>query len=389
MITLAIAGKPNCGKSTFFRAATLAHAEIANYPFTTIDPNKGVAYVRTPCSCRKFGLNCGHCNDGVRFIPINLIDVAGLVPDAHKGKGLGNQFLDNLRQAHAIIHIIDASGSTDIEGNPVEPGSHDPHTDIDALIYEMSMWLYGILEKHWSKLLRQATSKTSNLIKLIAETLAGLGITEPDIIRAMNETGFDIHKSDDKSLILLSCALFRNAKPMLTVGNKIDSMQKEKVLILEKEGIHIASAAAELALRNADAAKIISYIPGNSEFAIINPDSLNSAQKSGLAGISTLLKTYGSTGVQSALNNIVFSLLDMIVVYPVEDETHLTDGKGRILPDAFLMRKGSNPKEMAFQVHSDIGNGFLYAIDAHTKMRVKESHELSTGDVIRIVSTAK
>lgn len=107
MITLALAGKPNCGKSTFFRAATMAPAEIANYPFTTINANFGVAYFRAVCPCRSLSLTCESCQDGVRFVPVNLVDVAGLVPDAHKGRGLGNQFLDNLRQADAILHILE------------------------------------------------------------------------------------------------------------------------------------------------------------------------------------------------------------------------------------------------------------------------------------------
>ena len=181
MITLALAGKPNCGKSTFFKAATMAHAEIANYPFTTINPNFGVAYVRTPCACTGLKVKCKHCVDGSRFVAVNLIDVAGLVPDAHKGKGLGNQFLDHLRQANAILHIIDASGGTDSEGNPVGVGSHDPAVDVKFLGYEMTMWVYGILDKHWARLNRQAQVKGFSIHQAIAETFTGLGITSEDV----------------------------------------------------------------------------------------------------------------------------------------------------------------------------------------------------------------
>jgi ribosome-binding ATPase YchF (GTP1/OBG family) len=197
MITLALAGKPNCGKSTFFRAATLADAEIANYPFTTIDANHGVGYVRSPCPCTTLALpggtaTCGHCTDGVRFIPVNLIDVAGLVPEAHTGRGLGNQFLDHLRQADAIIHVVDGSGATDAEGNPVGIGEHDPESDIAFLPLEMTMWVYGILAKHWAKLLRQAQAKTFVLHAAVAEVLAGLAITPEDVAAAVRETGVDL-----------------------------------------------------------------------------------------------------------------------------------------------------------------------------------------------------
>ena len=119
MIEIGLAGKPNAGKSTFFKSATLIDVAIANYPFTTIEPNVGIAYVRTRCVCRELGIDCGKCVDGWRFIPVKLIDVAGLVPGAHEGRGLGNEFLDNLRQAEGVIHVVDASGSTDEEGNEV------------------------------------------------------------------------------------------------------------------------------------------------------------------------------------------------------------------------------------------------------------------------------
>ena len=394
MITLALAGKPNCGKSTFFKAATLADAEIANYPFTTIDANHGVAHVRVPCPCTTLALpggaaTCGHCTDGVRFIPINLIDVAGLVPEAHTGRGLGNQFLDHLRQADAIIHVVDGSGATDAEGNPVGIGEHDPESDIAFLPLEMTMWIQGILAKHWAKLLRQAQGKAPVIHTAIAEVLAGLSITAEDVAAAVRETGVDLIHSDEAGLVEFCGALLRRSKPMIAVANKADQAPDALLERLREHGVPPATAAGELALRNAAKAGLITYLPGDPSFAVADRAGLSKAQAAGLDALAAVMARLGGTGVQPALNRAVFELLDQIVVYPVEDETHFMDGRGRILPDAFLLRTGATPRELAFAVHTEIGKGFLYAIDARTRMRIKDTQPLKDGDIIRIVSAAK
>jgi ribosome-binding ATPase YchF (GTP1/OBG family) len=389
MITLALAGKPNCGKSTFFKAATLANVEIANYPFTTIDANHGVAYVRTPCVCRELGTSCGVCKDGERFVPIGLIDVAGLVPEAHKGRGLGNQFLDHLRQADAILHLLDASGSTDTEGNPVGAGSHDPAGDIEFLEFEMSMWLYGILEKHWTKIQRQSQAKTSSMAHAITELIAGLGITLEQVRAVELETGLDLARAAEPDLARFCRRLLSLAKPMMLVGNRVDEARDALIEGLRSRGVHFATSAGELALRNAAAAGIIKYLPGDPFFSVLKPEVLSPAQKAGLERIAAVMKRFGGTGVQEAMNHAIFTLLGLIVVYPVEDEHKYIDGKGRVLPDAFLMKKGSTPRDLAFRVHTEIGEGFLYAVDARTKMRVKDTHQLKDRDVIKIVATRR
>jgi ribosome-binding ATPase YchF (GTP1/OBG family) len=389
MITLALAGKPNCGKSTFFKAATMANVEIANYPFTTINPNFGVAYVRSKCPCHDLHLTCGHCVDGNRFVAVNLIDVAGLVPDAHKGKGLGNQFLDNLRQADAILHVIDASGGTDSEGNPVGVGNHDPEEDIRFLIFEMTMWVHGILDKHWTRISRMSQGKGTAIQQGIADIFTGLGITMEDVRDVELKLKLDLVHATIEDLIPLCAEIVKISKPMLVVGNKVDEAPAALRTKLADRNVAFASAASELALRNAAGAHVIRYLPGDPAFSIVNEGSLTAAQKGGLAKIAEVMKQYGGTGEQQAINRAVFELLDMIVVYPVEDENHFCNKKGEVLPDAFLMRKGSTPHDLAFQVHTDIGKGFLYAIDARTKMRIKENHLLKDGDIIKIVSAAK
>lgn len=389
MLTLALAGKPNCGKSTFFKAATMAHAEIANYPFTTINPNFGVAYVRTKCACTELKVKCSHCVDGNRFVAVNLIDVAGLVPDAHKGKGLGNQFLDALRQADAILHIIDASGGTDSEGNPVGVGNHDPAEDVKFLGYEMTMWVHGILAKHWSHISRQSQGKGNALEQGIAETFTGLGITFEDVRDIELNLKLDLVHASVDDLIPFCAEIVKISKPMLVIGNKFDEAPETLRAKLAEAKVAFASAASELALRNAVAANVVKYLPGDEMFTVATEATLSAPQKAGLAKIADVMKQCKGTGVQQAINRAVFELLDMIVVYPVEDENHYCNKQGDVLPDAFLMRKGSTPHDLAFQVHTEIGKGFLYAVDAKTKMRIKETHELKNGDVIKIVSAAK
>ena len=389
MITLAIAGKPNSGKSTFFRAATLAQAEIANYPFTTIDANHGVAYVRTTCPCQERGESCGNCQDGVRFIPVGLIDVAGLVPEAHMGRGLGNQFLDNLRQADAILQVVDASGATDVEGNPIDIGSHDPVKDIEFLQYEISMWMYGILSRHWAKLLRQAQAREFPLAAAIADVFAGLGVTLENVRDATDAAGVDLRTAGEEDLIRFCRELMVRSKPMLIVGNKADQAPEKCLGRLKERDVIFASAAGELALQMAAEGKFITYLPGDPGF-VVNPDAgLNAAQQAGLQKVADFMQVFEGTGVQKALDTAIFDLLDMIVVYPVEDESKLTDSKGRMLPDALLMKRGSTPRDLAYQVHTDIGEGFLYAVDARIGMRIKDTLELKNGDIIKIVSVRK
>jgi hypothetical protein len=334
-------------------------------------------------------MNCGNCTDGIRFVPIGLIDVAGLVPEAHKGRGLGNQFLDHLRQADAILHILDASGSTDTEGNPVGAGTHDPAEEIEFVEYEMSMWLYGILDKHRSKIQRQAQAKTSSMAHAIAELIAGLGITYEQVRAVEVETGLDLAHAGGQELAKFCRRLLSLAKPMMLVGNRVDEAPDAMVEGLRARGVRLATAAGELALRNAAHAHLIRYLPGDPSFTILKPEALSPAQKAGLGKIAAVMERFGGTGVQEALNHAVFSLLDLMVVYPVEDEHKFADGKGRILPDAYLMKKGSTPRDLAFRVHTEIGEGFLYAVDARTKMRVKDTHPLKDRDIIKIISTRR
>ncbi len=386
MIEIGIAGKPNAGKSTFFKSATLVDVAIANYPFTTIEPNVGIAYVRVKCVCRELGINCGKCIDGWRFIPIKLIDVAGLVPDAHKGRGLGNEFLDNLRQAEAIIHVVDASGSTDEEGNEIGIGEHDPVKDVEFLYKELDMWLYGILKRNWDKIARRIHLEKRDPAKFITEQLAGLGFKEWMVKSALKEIGKGVLEFSDEDLLKFAVELRKRRMKMVIVANKADKAPDELVkrLLSLNEIVIPASAFYELILRTASKNGYIKYLPGDEDFEVLKP--LNEKQKKVLDAVRAFMKKYGGTGVQKAINTVVFDLLGYIVVYPVEDENKFTDTKGNVLPDAFLVKKGTTARDLAYMIHTDIGESFIYAVDAKRKVRVGEDYELQHNDVIKIVS---
>lgn len=393
MLQIAVTGKPNVGKSSFFNSATLSEIEVADYPFTTIDANKAVAYVISDCPCTELEITCNprnsKCVEGLRMIPVELIDVAGLVPGAHEGRGLGNKFLDDLRQSRAFIHIIDASGSTDEEGRPVDAGSHDPLEDVEFLEYEIIMWLFGILKKNWSKLIRKALAEKVDFSRVLHDQFSGIGISLEDIVEAKRDVPAEYHKWEDEDIKSFLGTLLRISKPMLIVANKADLPTAEENIkrLEEKYGNVIpASAESELALVKASEADLINYVPGSSDFEIIDEDKLNDAQKKALNYIKEhVLDKYGSTGVQKALNKVIFDLLGMIVVYPVEDEHKMSDSKGNILPDAILIRKGAHPRDLAFVIHTDIGESFMHAMDARSCMRVSSDYELKSGDIISII----
>ena len=394
MLQIAVTGKPNVGKSSFFNSATASQVEMANYPFTTIDANKAVAHVLSECPCKEMNVTCNphnsQCIDGTRLIPIELIDVAGLVPGPHEGKGVGNKVLDDLMQAKVFIHVIDASGSTDAEGNPVDPGSHDPLEDIEFLEHEIVMWMYGIVSKNWVRLIRKVEAEHLDISKVLFDQLSGTGILIEDVIEALRTVSPDYGKWEDEDLIEFVRNLLNIAKPSLVIANNADLPgAHENIERMQEKYPRVipTSAESELALMNATRAGLISYISGDSSFEIIDESKLNANQIKALEYIQTnILDVYGSTGIQKALNTAVFDLLNMIVVYPVGDEHKLTDQKGNVLPDAFLVPKGSTPREFAYIIHTDIGDKFMHAVDARKSMRIASDYELQDRDIIKIVT---
>ena len=392
MISIALAGKPNAGKSTFYTAATRAEVDVANYPFTTIDPNRGVSYVRTRCPCLDRDERCGneHCRDGKRYVPVQLIDVAGLVPGAHEGRGLGNQFLDALTEADAIITVVDASGGTNEEGEPVEVGTHDPVEEIDFVEEEMDMWLAGIVERNWESVERQSRTPDFEIDAAITDVLTGFGATEPEVVATLRKLEYpeDPREWTDEHREALARAIRARTKPIVVAANKADVAPEENLERLrEREKLVVPTTAeGELALRQGAEAGLLDYDPGDPSFEIAG--EVSDAQRAGLERIGTVMERWDGTGVQGALDAAVYDLLERFTAYPVQNESKWTDGQGNVLPDAFLLSPGSTPRDLAYAVHSDIGDGYLHAVDAREKRRIGEDHELEEGDVVKIVSTA-
>ncbi len=386
MPTIGLVGKPSAGKSTFFASATLANVPINPRPFTTIKPNVGTAYVRVECIDKEFGVQCepreGFCINHIRFVPFELVDVAGLIPGAHLGKGLGNQFLNDLARAEALIHVVDISGSTDEQGNFIGYGKHDPQKDVKWLEEEVNMWYKSVLERNKAKMerLKRSGKKDSEVILEIFSSFGVKRELAEEVIKLYGE----IEKWKDNYEI--AKFLREKTKPIVIAANKIDLPYAEDNFNDLNVPVKVpVCAEAELALKRAARAGIIDYIPGSSSFKLLK--EVSPQQNEALNRIKKLLEKWQSTGVQQALEKTVYEVLKYIVVFPAGAK--LRDKKGRILPDAFLMPPNSTLKDFALKIHSDIAKGLLYGIDVRTKKKLAKDYVLKHRDAIELISTAK
>ncbi len=391
---IGLIGKPSVGKSTFFKAATLAEVEIAPYPFTTIKPNHGVGYVRVDCIDKEFNTQCnpnhGFCINHQRFVPIDLLDVAGLVPGASEGKGLGNQFLDDLREADVFIHIIDTSGTTDEEGKETE--NHDVSKDVLFLEDELNKWYHNIFLKVWKSFVRKSEIEEVNFAQAVMKQFSGLKVNEEQIKKVLRNLNFNPRPSqwNDEEIKKFTSELRKESKPMIIAANKIDTPKgKENYEKLVKKFPDLiilpCSSDSELALREATKANMIEYVPGDRDFKVIG--NLNEAQEEALKKIKkNVLHVFETgTGVQAILNKAVFELLKYIAIFPA-GATKLKDSKGRILPDCFLLPPESTAIDFAYYLHTDFGKNFIRAIDARTKKTLGRDYKLKNRDALEIVS---
>ena len=412
------------GKSTTFSALTETPVDIANYPFTTIDPNVGIAWLplRQSCACKilrekkeqqgrmsvvdekdpRRGSICtpnsGSCRGHQRLVPVTLIDVAGLVPGAHEGRGRGNQFLSDLARCDALIQVIDISGSTDIEGNPVGEGGSKPIEEYNFLLNEIDAWIVGIIQSSWSRGARRVQSEGEKaLSKFLIEQLSGIGATDFHINAGIlsvkqkyPDSGVPWSWGKDE-LMTMAGTIRALLFPISIAANKADknnNSKEELASIIESQGgkLILTSAEAELALRRASKAGLIDLNPENSNFSItdLGENNLSNEQRNALVNISQTLSNLPGGGLLGLLSSVVFDRLNRSVAYPVQDDSHWVDGDGNILPDAILVQEGTTAKGLAYAVHSDLGDGFIRATDAKSGRVIGAEYELKNGDVISI-----
>ena len=397
-IKIGLIGKTNTGKTTFFNAATMAGGEVSTYPFTTKKPEKAIGNAITPCVHTEFSIKDNpknsKCIDGWRFIPIELIDLPGLIKDAWAGKGLGNQFLSVATQSDALLHVVDVSGSIDAAGRITEVGNGDPIADVSDIEEELIMWYLKLLEGNRDKISKLVNSEVEQLVA-ISDVFRGIGVKESHVKEALKIASledkhfdnFDMHDSKK-----FAAHLRKISKPTLIVANKIDVPGADKNFDRLRERyvdtiIIPASADSELSLRKAEQKGLIKYVPGSEQFEILQKDKLNKKQLDALDFITKgILGEYMRTGVQFAINVTVFKLLKMNSIYPVADPDKLSDHKGRILPDLILMKDGSTIEDLAREIHSDLTKGLLYAKDVRYGVRLPVTYQLRDRDIVSLVS---
>src|ERR687889_2909575 len=375
MIKIGLIGKTNTGKTTFFNSATLATADISNYPFTTKQPTIGNANAVTLCVHKELNLQDNpknsRCIDGWRFIPVELVDLPGLIKGAWEGKGLGNKFLSVAAQSDALLHIVDASGSIDAAGRIAEPGSGDPIADIGDIEEELVMWYLKLLEGNRDKISR-AINSGSDMQSAIADVFRGIGVNEEHVKLALQENRLENHKFDElgaQESKDFSWSLRDISKPTLIVANKVDlpSATDNFKRIREEYNDMIvvpSSADAELTLRRAANRGLIRYSPGDERFEIKDQSILTDKQKWALNFIrKDILDEYMRTGIQFAINVAVFKLL--------------------------RMNAGSTVEDLAKEIHSELAKGLLYAIDIRDGLRLPINYEIKDRDILSIISARK
>jgi len=391
MLKIGLIGKPNAGKSTLFSAITSIDVDIANYPFTTIKPNVGISFVKDKCPENEINAKCnpreGKCLDGIRYIPVEIIDVPGLIEGASEGKGMGNEFLDNIRDADLIINLFDASGMTDMEGNPSESG-HDPLDDIKFVNNEIISWMNGKISKDWQKFARKEDNSPERLDVKILQKAATFGLSEKDVSFIMTKESFPdklIHWTDN-DINRFSEAILKYVKPVFSIGNKLDLLTDDAIKALKdrENKLYMISAEYELLIEKAYNNGYISSDGIDFTFT----DKSGDAQKTVLNRIKEKYRNGEIMRFYDVLTSIIKSL-GYIVVYPVLDETKWEDKNGNVLPDAYLMKDGDTALDMAYKIHTDIGKNFIRAVNGRTKRVIGKDYKLLNNDVIKIISNSR
>jgi len=394
---IGLVGKPSVGKSSFFNAATMNDVPEGAYPFTTIDPSVGEAYVGVDCPAPEFEETCepnhGFCRDDTRFVPVKLVDVAGLIPGAHEGNGLGNQFLSDLNEADVLVHVVDFSGETDIEGEPTE--GHDPREDIDFLEAELDQWYLDVLgkgiEKYESMYQGPNPGDEVGVEEVLAEQLSAFRTNKDEIKQVVLSLDLELDPGtwDDDDRFDLAREIRKRTKPMVVAANKMDTAAAREnydEITSDPEYEHLTvvpvSAHAEGSLKKADEAGVVDYTQGDSDFEVVG--DVSEEQAEGLEAIREFVTEYGGTGVQSVIEAALFDELDAKAVFPGSASGSWSKGPFR---DCFVLPGYATAEDFAYTLHSDIGDGFLHGIDCRSGRQVGSDAVLDHRDVVEVVTT--
>ncbi|KAF1986883.1 P-loop containing nucleoside triphosphate hydrolase protein [Aulographum hederae CBS 113979] len=391
---IGLVGKPSSGKSTTLNSLTDATSKVGNFPFTTIDPQRAMGYLQVPCACGRLAAanpsqfselpgrckpNYGGCVDGKRSVPIELLDVAGLVPGAHMGKGLGNRFLDDLRHADALVHVVDVSGTTDAEGKTTR--GYDPSQDIVWLRSEIVRWIQGNLMEKWGSIKRRHVAVKSTAVETLQNQFSGYGSTSTIVARCLDRLALKEPLQDwsNETIEKVVNAFTDEKFPTVIALNKIDHADADKNIakiakMQPPETLVLCSAISEVFLRRLTKQGFIRYTEGadylDTREDLIDdgdPDGgglkeMDDKLKSRIENLKDLvLYRFGSTGVVQVLSRAA-ELLGLVPVFPVRNIHTFSSGStgsNAVFRDCVLVKRGSTVGDVCRKVMGDVTIAFV------------------------------
>ena len=361
-----------------------------------------MGYLQIDCACARYDLsdkcspNHGSCQDGRRSVPIELLDVAGLVPGAHEGKGLGNKFLDDLRHADALVHVVDVSGTTDAEGKATR--GYDPAQDIVWLRSEIVQWIQGNLMEKWGSIKRRHVAVKATAVETLQAQFSGYGSTASVVARTLDRLDLKepLEQWSDETISKVVNAFTDEKFPTVFALNKIDHADADKNVskiakMQDPNSIVLCSAISEVFLRRLVKQGFIKYIEGG-EFVDTREDLIAAGDPNGggLKEMDEKLKNrlenlrdmvlyrFGSTGVVQVLSKAA-ELLGLVPVFPVRNITTFSSGTGRVnavFRDCVLVKKNTTVGQVARKFMGDAPLAFVEGIGG---IRVAEDDIVAVG----------
>lgn len=340
--------------------------------------------------------NYGSCVNGKRSVPIELLDVAGLVPGAHEGKGLGNKFLDDLRHADALIHVVDVSGTTDAEGKATR--GYDPSVDIEWLRGEIVRWIQGNLMEKWGSIKRRHVAVKASAVDTLQAQFSGYGSTSALVARVLDKLQLKepLEEWSNETILKVVNAFTDEKFPTVLALNKIDHPDADRnIAKIAKQQpadrIVLCSAISEVFLRKLAKQGYIKYKEG-SEYLDTREDLIEQGDPDG-GGLKEMddklkqrienlkdmvLYRFGSTGVVQVLTRAA-ELLGLVPVFPVKNiHTYGSGASGStaVFRDCVLVKKGSTVADVARKIMGDAPIAF---IEGDGGRRVAEDQVVSPG----------